>query len=97
MYQFTHKELLGLLSEAAEAGANKALIESGALKPFISKNQADKSYGRRNVDRWIREGLVIAIKDGTNSSSVRIDRVKIDLVSKSSNRASWYNNLKGEK
>jgi hypothetical protein len=87
----TRKELQQMLTDAAEAGARNALIESGHLSPTISKAEAGRLYGRGTVDRWIAEGLVPVIKDGTNSSKIRIDRALIKQVANTSNRASWYN------
>ena len=59
------------------------------LKPYISKREAYKLYGRAIVDRWIKEGLIKEIKDGENSSTVRIDRIQIEIIAKSSNRSSF--------
>lgn len=92
MFEITFRELQELLTEAAELGAKAALAQSGHLKPMISKSEAYRIYKRGKVDRWIREGLVVPVKDGINSSTMRIDRIQIDTVAKTSNRISWYNN-----
>lgn len=74
------------LIEAAELGAQQALIESGHLKPYMSKSEAYKMYGRANVDRWVQEGIVNLIKDGIDSAKIRISRIEIETVAKTSNR-----------
>lgn len=83
-------ELLNLLSDAIAIGAKKAMIDTMAIKPYITKSEAYKMYGRRKVDRWLKEGLVKPIKDGDSNYSIRIDRLKIDAVASVSNRVSFY-------
>lgn len=87
-------QLKGLLQDATELGATKALTATGALKPYMSKSEAYKMYGRRQVDRWLREGLIKKIKDGTDTSNIRLDRVELETCAKTSNRASWFRNYK---
>lgn len=84
-------ELRTMLQDAAEMGARKALTEAGHIKPFLSKREADRMYGRALVERWIDEGLVTPEKDGTNTSKIRISREQIHIVATSSNRMSWFN------
>lgn len=89
-------QLRNLLADAAEMGATKALSQSGAIKPYLSKSEAYKIYGRRNIDRWIKEKLLKKITDGI-STKVRLDRSQLEAVAKSSNRASWFShNVKEE-
>lgn len=78
-----------LLAEAAELGANSALASLGVIKPYLSKQEAFTKYGRANVERWIKEELVTARKDGGHSAKWRIDRVEIEAVAKASNRPSY--------
>ncbi len=68
----------------------KFAVECKLRKPYMSLNQAYKMYGRKTVDRWIEEGLIDIMKDGTNTSKCRILRERIELVAAMSNRASWY-------
>jgi hypothetical protein len=81
--------LRALLADAAELGATAALCKIGSLKPFLSKQEAYKLYGRANVDRWIMEGHVVANKDGDHSAKCRIDRVQIETIAKSSKRHTY--------
>jgi hypothetical protein len=83
-------ELKNMLADAAELGSKRALVEIGKLSPMITKAQAYKLHGRSQVDRWIKEGLLRQYKDGENTSKVRIDRMQLETIAKSSNRASYF-------
>lgn len=78
-----------MLQDAAEMGANAALSQAGLIKPYLSKQEAYKIYGRGLVDRWIKEKLVTPRKDGGASAKWRIDRIEIEAVAKASNRPSY--------
>jgi hypothetical protein len=88
--EFIDHEKRKLLEDLSEITVKRVLIELGQLKPYLTLNQASKMYGRGTVDRWKREGLIKFIKDGANTSKIRIDRIEIECVAKSSNRASYY-------
>lgn len=81
-----------VIQDIVKITTHKVLIETGQLKPFISQNEAFRRYGRTTVERWIKEGLVKLIKDGDKNCDKRIDRVQIESVAHTSNRASWYEN-----
>lgn len=85
-------ELVSLLSEAVALGGKKVLVDSLQLKPYVTKSEAYKAYGRRNVDRWLKEGLIKQIKDGDSNYSIRIDRMQIESVASACNRVSFYQN-----
>lgn len=89
-------ELVNLLSEAVAIGAKKVLVETLQLKPYVSKSEAYKKYGRRLVDRWLKEGLIKQIKDGDTNHSIRIDRVELESVAAICNRVSFYRHKVGE-
>lgn len=80
----TETEYLNSLVDAAELGARKALQDSGLAKSYISLREAYRLYGTGHVKRWIKEGLISPIKDGVNTSTVRIDKLKIEAVSMTS-------------
>jgi hypothetical protein len=75
--EITRGQLSELLLDAAELGAQKALIGAGLLKPYLSKSQAFRRYGRKIVERWLAERLITPRKDGTDSASWRLDRVEL--------------------
>ena len=82
------RELFWLLKEAAELGAQKALIEADLLRPYISLAAANRKYGEGTVERWSQERLIEVLQDGPNSN-YRIDRIQIEAVAKTANRCSY--------
>jgi len=86
---FSQKELTTLLEEAAELGALKAFTLAGLIKPYLSKTDAYNRYGRRNIDRWSKELLIIPIKDGNQGAKFRLDRQKLETIAKTSNRHTY--------
>jgi hypothetical protein len=85
----TEIEYRNALIDAAEVGAKKALLEAGILKPFLKLREAQRNYGESVVNRWIKEGLITPIKDGNRTASVRINRIEIETIAKTANRASY--------
>lgn len=85
-------EIRRIMADSMELGVKKTLVELGLLTPYLTKQQAYKMYGRALVDRWIKEKLVTKVKDGTNTSSIRLSRMELEMVAKTSNRMSWYTN-----
>ena len=86
----TEIEFRNALIDAAEIGAKKALEQAGLMKPYIKLREAQRLYGEAIVKRWINEGLINTIKDGQRNSSVRIDRIQIEAVAKTSNRSEFF-------
>ncbi len=85
----TEIEFRNALIDAAELGAIKALVQIGTLKPYLKLNEAKRTYGPAIVERWINEGLITPIKDGDNNASVRIERIQIETIAKTCNRATY--------
>jgi hypothetical protein len=85
----TEIEYRNALIDAAELGAIKALVQIGTLKPYLKLNEAKRTYGPAIVERWINEGLITPIKDGNHSASVRIERIQIESIAKTCNRATY--------
>lgn len=75
-------EINALLRAASELGAIIALVNSGQLKPYLKKAEAYRLYGRKNIEKWIDDGLITPRKDGNHSASWRIDRVEVELIVK---------------
>jgi len=71
-----------ILEAAAELGALQALIQTGRLKPYLKKSEAFRQYGRKNVEKWIEQGLVMPRKDGGHSAAWRIGRLEIATLAK---------------
>lgn len=85
----TEIEYRNALIDAAELGARKALEEVGMIKPYLKLREAQRLYGISIVNRWIQEGLINTIKDGTRNASVRINRIQIETVAKTCNRSNY--------
>jgi hypothetical protein len=81
--------LAGMLKDQAELAAMAVLVQQGAIKRYITQNQAHTLYGRGVVERWVSEGLITLIKDGPKNATIRIDRMQLEAVSKVSNRPSY--------
>jgi hypothetical protein len=88
MITTTQEHLQQLLNHAAEAGATQALIRIGKMPATIKQTDAFKLYGRTDITRWVKEGLVKQIQDG-DSACVRYDVMELEAVAKSSNRHTY--------
>lgn len=80
--QMTDHQLGMLLRDAAEMGANLALSSIGKLKPYLTKSDAFRAYGRKNIERWIDQGLITPRKDGNQSAPWRIERIEVEAIRK---------------
>lgn len=76
--------LAQMLQGAAELGGIVALTEVGQLRPYLSKAEAYRKYGRGSVEKWIAEG-VITEKQDTPNSKVRLCRKQLASVAASQN------------
>ncbi|MGF7079726.1 hypothetical protein [Mucilaginibacter sp. UYCu711] len=73
-------QLKQLWALAAALGAQIALVRTGQLKPYLSKAEAYRLYGRKNIEAWIREGMLTPRKDGDHSASWRLDRIEAETI-----------------
>jgi hypothetical protein len=89
MITMEEKTFKDMLSDCFEIGLKKGMIVCGQLKPYLKKSEAYKQFGRTKVESWISKGLVTEIKDGDGNSNIRIDRMEIEKVASTSNRASY--------
>jgi hypothetical protein len=87
--RITENQLSTMLQDAAELGAKSALSQAGLMKSYISKSQAERMAGRANINRWLLEGLITPSKDGPTTSKIRINRVQLEAIIKTSNRPSY--------
>lgn len=83
-----YTELAMLLKNAAEQGTAKAIKEERPVPDRLTKADAYRLYGRSNVDRWLREGL-ISIWQPTDTSQIFLDRSELEAVAASSNRITY--------
>lgn len=69
-----------MLQAAASLGAKVALASTGKMKPYLTKAECFRLCGRKNIERWINEGLLTPRKDGDHSASWRIDRLELEAL-----------------
>ena len=81
-------ELAELLRNAAEKGTANAIKEEHPVSDRLTKANAYRLYGRCNVDRWLREGL-ISTQRSTDTSQIFLDRSKLETIADSSNRITY--------
>jgi hypothetical protein len=73
-------QLLALVSKAAELATIKTLIKTGNLKPYIKRSEAFLKFGRKNIEKWLNEGLIKPRKDGDHSAALRLDHLEIEIL-----------------
>jgi len=76
------EQIILLLSNAVDDGTKNVLSNSGINQNKLSKSEAYRIYGRSNVDRWLRENLILI-------SDKHFNRSKLEAVAASSNRATY--------
>ena len=82
-----YTELAVLLKKAAEEGTANAIKEEHPVPERLNKAAAYRLYGRSNVDRWLREGLITTSRTGT--SPIFLERSELEAVSAASNRITY--------
>ena len=86
-------ELGRLLNDAAELAVQRYRIARGEERGYVSKREAYQRFGRRLVDRWLREGLVKLHKDGTGNLAARLSLAELEVAARTSNYASYFGSL----
>lgn len=79
-YLLTEFSLNSLFVYAAELGAKQALCAVGILKPYMTKAEAFRLFGRKNIEHWLELGLITPRKDGGQSARWRIDRLEAESI-----------------
>lgn len=73
--------LARVLRAMAKLTATEMLTQTGGLKPYLSKAEAYRKYGRGNVDKWISDGhLSLSQNEVGTSSKMRINRSEIEAL-----------------
>jgi hypothetical protein len=81
-YLYMNHQIRLIIQTGAELGALIALIKTGQVKPYITKAEASRLHGRKNIQHWLDEGLLTPRKDGDHSAGWRIDRLEAELIVK---------------
>lgn len=63
---------------------NATLISLGLIKPYVTQAEAFRMYGRTNVERWVKEGLVKPVRD-TETSTKRYLRTELEQTAINNN------------
>ncbi len=71
-----------MLAVAAEVGANSALVNAGLKKAQISKAEAYRRYGRKKIDRWIKDKIVIPIPIGKTSVVLSVNDLEAVTITR---------------
>lgn len=79
-------QLKNIIISAIEIGILKGSMQKVSANPFVSKNEAFRTYGRTTVQGWIEQGLIKELKDGEGTSKIRIDRIQLAKIACASNR-----------
>ena len=82
MISLQFNQLKQLLETAAELGAGSALRRAGLDKPQISKADACRMYGRKKVDKWIKNKDIIPTLIG--NTSVLLNVKELEAISQTS-------------
>lgn len=79
--------LYKLIDYARGVGQKEERINSYKEPQFISQNKAHKKYGKGDVSRWVKAGLVKKYKDadGKTFSRVRYDVLELESAAFKSN------------
>jgi hypothetical protein len=72
-----------IAGHAAELGAIATLVSTGKLKPYLKKSEAFQLFGRSVVEHWAEQGLITIRKDGDFSAAWRLDRIELEIISRS--------------
>ncbi len=86
-------KLAQMLQGAAELGGIVALTEVGKLKPYLSKAEAYRKYGRGKVDNWIKMGAVEEHQDFPGAK-VNLCRKQLASVASSQNLVQFIASVK---
>lgn len=93
-YTLEEKHLREIIISAVEIGIMKGTMLKESVKPFVSQREAFRLYGKRAVQRWIKEGLIAEIKDGEDNSKIRIERLQLAKIACACNRDNYKESRK---
>lgn len=69
------------ITAAYKAGYRQRMEDCGELPYYMTMNEACYKYGRRNVEKWIDDGLLQSLKPGEHRTSRRlIVRSEIEML-----------------
>lgn len=78
-------ETVNRVLDLLELASLKTRIEDDKISPYISFQEAGRKYGIAIIKAWKDEGLIKFIQDKPKGK-IRIDRLRLEVVAKDSNR-----------
>lgn len=78
-----------MLLVAARQGTEKVFSETCNQQALITKSEAFRRYGRCNVERWLKEGLLTLVSLEGKSTRKFIDSKMLRAIAGSSNRITY--------
>lgn len=79
----TDFQLTYILEQATGLATIETMIKLGHIKSYVNKSEAFRLYGRNNILSWMDQGLITPIKDGQYSAVYRMDRLDLEIISRS--------------
>jgi hypothetical protein len=89
----TEVEYRNALIDAAEVGAEKALIEIGSKSPVIKRTDAERTYTKRTIKILLKAELIELKKPGERNSAAHFDRIQLLTAIRSYYRIINYRKL----
>lgn len=82
-------EFVKIFKSATLRGSKSMLSHNKLTSTIITKATAYRIYGRSNIDRWIKEGLLKPTFKSETKSGTYLFQKDVDRVASSSNRISY--------
>jgi len=79
---FTSREMNIICTTVAEIAVTNVLGRLGVIKPYMSRQEANRVYGRSNVDRWLSAKLITKRQKGTGNQW-RLNRAELEAAAAS--------------
>ena len=70
-------KIFKLIAGATTIGFTKCAVDLCVIKAELTLNQAYTRSGRKNIDRWVREGKLIPVK---RTGRMYVDRVQLETI-----------------
>jgi hypothetical protein len=90
-------EIADFIIELSSVAVIRMLVELGKISPYISRNEANKLYGKSLVDLWFSSGILKVIKNGEGTSKYRLDRVQLEALGRTNCMSEWCDRKAKEK
>lgn len=69
--KLSERDLVALLTNAAQAGAARIAATLAPTQDLITQNEAYRTFGRRTVEQWVERGYITPRRLGEAANSRR--------------------------